>query len=158
MSSLNLSSMFVTGWKRISIVFHQNFTGRVKYDARLKDSAGAYSIQLNIVVYVLKNPCLSGHCEPNISCKDSHRVLSFDPYFCQCDLGYEGQWCQTQTDECQTAACNPIFDCVDLIAAYRCDVNPGKLAAIIICSLVGTVVLFAFCVVGRKYCRRNILG
>ena len=61
----------------------------------------------------------------------------------------EGEWCETETDECRTATCSPITDCVDLIGGHRCDVNPTKMAAIIVCCLLA-VVLAVFAVFKLK--------
>ena len=53
----------------------------------------------------------------------------------------EGEWCETETDECRTATCSPITDCVDLIGAYRCDLNPTKMTAIILCALLAVLLV-----------------
>nr|KAG5700347.1 hypothetical protein BaRGS_029599 [Batillaria attramentaria] len=86
-------------------------SGDSVYMARLSDSGNAFSMQLTLNTHVM------------------------------CYLGYEGQWCQTDTNECKRATCSPIHDCVDLIGRYRCDLNPTKAAAIVVCSVVAAILL-----------------
>ena len=52
-----------------------------------------------------------------------------------------GEWCEKDTDECQLATCSPITDCVDLVNGYRCDPNPEKTVAIVICSILAVVLI-----------------
>ena len=52
-----------------------------------------------------------------------------------------GEWCEKDTDECQLATCSPITDCVDLVNGYRCDPNPEKTAAIVICSILAVILI-----------------
>ena len=68
-------------------------------------------------------------------------------------LSLIGEWCHLETNECLTATCSPIHDCVDLVGSYRCDYNPGLMAAIVlICTLclVAVFVLAGFRVWKRK--------
>lgn len=114
-------------------------SGQVTYDARVRDASGIFSRQLTLNAFILVNPCYHGDCQPRDptgTCYEPRRAYGFDQYVCSCDPGYEGEWCQTETDECRTATCSPITDCVDLVANYRCDVNGAKMAAIIVCSVL----------------------
>nr|KAG5694401.1 hypothetical protein BaRGS_002255 [Batillaria attramentaria] len=153
--SVSVTSLSRTEDKEIFVNLSEGYTGHVTYQARVKDApAGTYSRQLTLGVYVLISPCLHGHCEPRTAshrCQEPQRAFTFGPYRCDCDLGYEGQWCETETNECRTATCSPITDCVDLIGGYRCDYNPTKLAAIIICSVLGFIILvFAIYKIRRR--------
>ncbi|KAK7496779.1 hypothetical protein BaRGS_00011988 [Batillaria attramentaria] len=140
--------------KRITLSLADGYPGRGLYEARVKDTADAFSLQLTLDVRILLNPCFYGHCkprDPDSTCLDQRRALTFDPYVCECDLGYEGQWCETDTDECVTSTCSPITDCVDLIGGYRCDYNPMKLAAIVVCCAVAALLgIFAFYKLKKK--------
>ena len=62
----------------------------------------------------------------------------------------EGKWCEEEIDECQHAICSPITDCVDLINGYRCDPNPEKTAAIVICSILAVALIAAAIIKLRK--------
>ena len=53
----------------------------------------------------------------------------------------EGKWCEEETDECRHATCSPVTDCVDLINGYRCDPNPEKTAAIVVCSILAVALI-----------------
>lgn len=139
---VSTTSPTVLRGKEIVLRLPEAYQGHLTYDARVKDASNAFSMQLTLNIYVLVNPCVHGRCEPRSdagSCDHPQRSLTFDPYFCLCDPGYEGVWCQTETDECKTATCSPITDCVDLIDGYRCDPNPVKLVAIVLCSVTAVV-------------------
>ena len=138
----NVTSPAMLSGKEIVLQIPEAFKGYLTYDARVKDTSNAFSLQLTLNIYVLVNPCFRGHCQPISStgtCSDPERSSTFDPYFCLCDPGYEGEWCERETNECRTATCSPITDCVDLIDGYRCDPNPTKLAAIVLCSLLAVI-------------------
>ena len=108
---VNTTSPVVLSGKEIVLHLPEAYQGHLTYDARVKDASNAFSMQLTLNIYVLVNPCVHGRCEPRSdagSCDHPQRSLTFDPYFCLCDPGYEGVWCQTETDECKTATCSPI--------------------------------------------------
>lgn len=144
LSHLNLAK-YKSGFeaKAVSLNLTDSFFGMVQYNVRLQDTVGAYSKQLTLTAYIMISPCVHGGCQSNtgLSCVDPTRAQTFDPYSCVCEAGYEGNWCERETDECMTAACSPITDCVDLINGYRCDPNPEKTAAIIICSILAVVLI-----------------
>lgn len=130
--------------KEVSLYISEGSHGTLVHEARVSDKLRAFSLQLTLAVHVLINPCVHGHCrprDPTNTCSNRSRASSFQPYLCQCDPGYEGEWCQTETDECRHATCSPIHDCVDLIGEYRCDVNVSKMVAIILCPLLAFILL-----------------
>ncbi|KAK7460764.1 hypothetical protein BaRGS_00038811, partial [Batillaria attramentaria] len=138
---LNTNLDFPSGpmGKEIVLNIGKGYSGHVNYEARVKDTSGTYSMQLTLDVYVLISPCVHGHCEPHAGthrCQDSVRAFRFDPFACRCEFGFEGEWCETDTDECKTASCSPFTDCVDLVGGNRCDYNPGKLAAVVVSCIV----------------------
>ncbi|XP_076452271.1 uncharacterized protein LOC143287914 [Babylonia areolata] len=142
LSDLDLTASAGIGGKEIILSAPPNYVGHVVYDARVKDAAGSYSLQVTLNVLVVLNPCVHGVCQPRNSpgtCYEARRVSTFDPYRCHCDPGYEGQWCQTETNECNTATCSPITDCVDLVDGFRCEANTVKLLAIVLCCSLAVV-------------------
>ncbi|KAK7113965.1 hypothetical protein V1264_000110 [Littorina saxatilis] len=154
LSGLNVSGTAGgAGARAVSLRLGDSYHGEVSYDVRVRDVAGDYSLQLTLGVHVMISPCVYGHCEvttPTGSCLDPRRAFTFDPFRCHCDPGYEGEWCQTETDECRKAACSPVTDCVDLINGFRCDPNPEKTAAIVLCSVVAVILIAAAVVMIRK--------
>ncbi|KAK7496755.1 hypothetical protein BaRGS_00011964, partial [Batillaria attramentaria] len=150
----DVSGTYVMGGKEVALNMTDGYSGHVVYKVRIKDAAAAFSRQLTLNTYVLISPCFHGNCEPRVhtgTCQEPQRAFTFDPYFCKCDLGYEGEWCETETDECKTATCSPITDCVDLIGGYRCDANSTKLVAIILCPIVAVLLgVFAFYKLKKK--------
>lgn len=142
-AKVNFTGKSGTGGKEVRVNIDKNYSGHVAYDVRVMDASKAYSMQVSMNVYVVLNPCDHGICAPGASsetCLHPQRSVTFDPYICHCDVGYEGLWCEKEIDECKTATCSPISDCVDLIGTYRCQVNSAKLAAIILCSLLAVSV------------------
>ena len=94
LSDVNLTSATGISGKEISLNLSQGYSGHVTYDARVKDVAGAFSMQLTLNVFVLINPCFHGDCrprDPQGTCYEPQRAFTFDPYLCQCDVGYEGE-------------------------------------------------------------------
>ena len=70
------------------------YHGTVSYNARVQDSAGAYSLQLSLTVHVMISPCIHGDCRATAlgqTCLDPQRAATFDPFRCHCDPGYEGR-------------------------------------------------------------------
>ena len=84
--------------KAMSLRLGEGYQGRVSYNARVLDSAGAYSQQLTLTVHVMISPCIHGDClvtAPDQTCLDPQRAFTFDPFQCHCDPGYEGRGCRT---------------------------------------------------------------
>ena len=46
-------------------------------------------------------------------------------YSCKCDQGFEGIYCQNNTDDCVSAVCLNNATCVDQIANYTCNCSLG---------------------------------
>ena len=105
-----------------------------------KTSDGSYTPSVTVELYILDNPCINGHCSHvtmgESGCDVIERSKSFSGFYCVCDPGYEGTWCEIETNECQGEPCALMFDCEDLINEYRCNINIPKLMAILVCSLI----------------------
>lgn len=60
------------------------------------------------------DPCLNG-----ATCEDL-----FNKFSCVCDLGWEGEQCETDTDECASQPCVH-GSCKDYLAGFECRCHPG---------------------------------
>jgi hypothetical protein len=122
----------------VSFEFSPKVSGKMslQFIARLADSSLTPSVTVKL--FILNNPCVYGHCSPrgSVGCDDVLRSISFSDFQCVCHPGYEGQWCQAETNECQWEPCALMFDCEDLINEYKCNINIPKLMAILICSIL----------------------
>jgi hypothetical protein len=87
-----------------------------------------YSREIAIQVFVLKNPCIHGVClnRTRVPCSDTSRAFSFDEFACDCNIGYTGQWCETDINECLPNPCSVFYDCKNLIGRYNCVLNGPK--------------------------------
>ena len=47
-------------------------------------------------------------------------------YFCTCHLGYTGNLCQSEINECEPNPCQNGATCDDLINAFRCNCTEGS--------------------------------
>ena len=56
----------------------------------------------------------------NGTCIDGSNSFS-----CECKLGYAGDRCQTNIDDCTAAVCGNSGSCVDLVADYVCNCEEG---------------------------------
>nr|XP_057912455.1 protein crumbs homolog 2a [Doryrhamphus excisus] len=65
------------------------------------------------------NPCLNG-----ATCNDV-----FNKVFCECDVGWEGELCDVDADDC---ASGPCFNgrCKDYLAGFECRCHPGYAGAL----------------------------
>ena len=82
------------GARALSVRMQEGYHGTVSYNARVQDSAGAYSLQLSLTVHVMISPCVHGDCRATAlgqTCLDPQRAATFDPFRCHCDPGYEGR-------------------------------------------------------------------
>jgi hypothetical protein len=52
-------------------------------------------------------------------------VDGIDEFFCECPLGYEGEICQTNIDDCAAAVCHNDGKCIDGIASHTCECAVG---------------------------------
>ncbi|KAL4222208.1 hypothetical protein ACF0H5_018246 [Mactra antiquata] len=126
---------------------------------------GSFTPSVTLEMFVLLNPCVHGHCNHPLlgeaGCNDTKRSKSFDDYVCVCDAGFKGQWCETEIDECYGEPCALMFDCEDLIDAYRCNINIPKLMAILVCSFlaIGVTIFLVFKLLKRlKIYKPNKIG
>lgn len=60
------------------------------------------------------DPCLNG-----ATCEDL-----FNKFNCACDLGWEGEHCEADTDDCMSQPCVH-GSCKDYLASFECDCHPG---------------------------------
>ncbi|XP_045189288.2 uncharacterized protein LOC123546793 [Mercenaria mercenaria] len=124
----------------IEFEFTPKVHGNMTFDFIAQNDDKSYTPALTIDVFVLANPCVYGHCSHVIlgetGCDDIARAKSFSGFVCACDLGYKGQWCQTEINECAGEPCALMFDCEDMINNYKCNINIPKLMAILICSII----------------------
>lgn len=65
------------------------------------------------------DPCLNG-----ATCKDI-----FNKFNCICDLGWEGEQCETDTDDCISQPCIH-GSCKDYLAGFECSCHPGYAGAL----------------------------
>lgn len=99
------------------------------HDDQLDDrNLYGYSRGITVKVYVLMNPCQNGVCvnKTDIPCSDTSRAFSFNKFACYCSLGYTGQWCETDINECQPNPCSVFYDCKNLVGHYECILNGQK--------------------------------
>ncbi|KAK3085116.1 hypothetical protein FSP39_024684 [Pinctada imbricata] len=133
--------------KQVKVDFNisPNFSGIINYTMLGYDREDYISQPLKIQIFSMMSPCVHGKCaqKTNISepCRSKIRALTFDPFICKCDPGYEGHWCEIETNECRRLPCPLLYDCVDQIAMYACVINPGKLVAILFCVAIGVAVV-----------------
>uniref|UniRef100_A0A673BLA4 Crumbs cell polarity complex component 2b n=1 Tax=Sphaeramia orbicularis TaxID=375764 RepID=A0A673BLA4_9TELE len=64
----------------------------------------------------LHNPCLH-----NSTCL----TRSNGTASCRCPAGFEGSWCEIDTNECSSNPCQNQGDCVDRVNSYSCDCRMG---------------------------------
>uniref|UniRef100_A0A8C4HYF8 Protein eyes shut homolog n=1 Tax=Dicentrarchus labrax TaxID=13489 RepID=A0A8C4HYF8_DICLA len=64
----------------------------------------------------LHNPCLN-----NSTCL----TRSNGTASCRCPAGFEGSWCEIDTNECSSNPCQNQGDCVDRVNSYSCDCKMG---------------------------------
>ncbi|XP_042289870.1 protein eyes shut homolog isoform X1 [Thunnus maccoyii] len=65
---------------------------------------------------LLHNPCLH-----NSTCL----TRSNGTASCRCPAGFEGSWCEIDTNECSSNPCQNQGDCVDGVNSYSCDCKMG---------------------------------
>ena len=101
---------------------------------------GSYTPSITINLYILKNPCIYGSCSHQIhgtaGCDTLSRATSFEGFLCICAVGFTGEWCETEINECAPEPCGTLYDCEDLVNDYACVINIPKVLAIVICCLL----------------------
>uniref|UniRef100_A0A8C5SXF6 Crumbs cell polarity complex component 2 n=1 Tax=Laticauda laticaudata TaxID=8630 RepID=A0A8C5SXF6_LATLA len=81
------------------------------------------------------HPCLNhGECLERSNQSYYGRHVDFPEQFsyeaaagfiCSCHLGFEGETCSIDTNECESEPCKNAGNCVDLVNGYHCDCLPG---------------------------------
>ena len=140
----------------VYLTFSPEVHGVMQLDFIAKTNQGAVTPSVTFNIYILDYPCVYGQCnhalKGKFACADIARAQSFDGFYCECRPGYEGQWCQIETNECQDEPCALMFDCEDLINEYKCNINIPKLMAILICSIIAVAgAVFVIYKIIRRY-------
>ncbi|XP_033731539.1 uncharacterized protein LOC117321182 [Pecten maximus] len=137
-----------------------NLTGEVHFHFRVRDQDEAFSHEYVAVVYFLFNPCVHGTCGPiNVDgppCNSTVRSETFEPYYCVCEKGYDGDWCQEEINECETIGCSWMHHCTDKIGAVECTMNYEKMVPITVFSCLAFISLaVGIWIFGRKKCHKS---
>lgn len=45
----------------------------------------------------------------------------FQPPICQCSIGYQGEFCETDINECESNPCQNGGQCIDEVGSYKCN-------------------------------------
>uniref|UniRef100_A0A8C7KHL4 EGF-like domain-containing protein n=1 Tax=Oncorhynchus kisutch TaxID=8019 RepID=A0A8C7KHL4_ONCKI len=64
--------------------------------------------------------CLENPCENEGVCVNQQYN-----YTCRCELGFQGTYCEQETDECKSSPCVNGATCEDVIGGYHCHCPPG---------------------------------
>ncbi|CDR00232.1 unnamed protein product [Oncorhynchus mykiss] len=64
--------------------------------------------------------CIGHHCSEHGVCLDQQYN-----YTCRCELGFQGSYCEQETDECKNSPCVNGATCEDVIGGYQCHCPPG---------------------------------
>ena len=76
-------------------------------------------------VNVATDPCSVHECRNDAICiPDGSKA-----YKCECLTGFEGEFCQNETNECAEAPCLNGGTCVDGVGSYSCECAPGYVGA-----------------------------
>lgn len=137
----------------------KTYSGLATFAARahdeFDDNKVSFSKELRINTYLLINPCIHGVCanQTETSCIDKSRAFSFENYRCECSLGYRGEWCEIDINECSPNPCSVFYDCHNLIGRYECTLNGAKtfgLAVGFIIIIATIFVLIRRCILNKR--------
>ncbi|KAI8496318.1 hypothetical protein Bbelb_261590 [Branchiostoma belcheri] len=65
------------------------------------------------------NFCKDGPCDNGVC------VEAADGFYCVCRGGWEGEFCETDVDECKTVECHPLATCENTAGSYTCKCQEG---------------------------------
>ncbi|XP_021370398.1 uncharacterized protein LOC110461300 [Mizuhopecten yessoensis] len=150
-----------TLYANVNVSSQNNLTGEIHFHFRVHDHDIAYSYEHVAVVFFLFNPCVHGSCGTKVTdgppCNSTLRSVTFEPYVCVCEKGFEGVWCQDEIDECETIGCSWFHFCTDIIGDVECTLNYSKLIPItIVCSLAVIALGVSIWVFGRQQYRKSV--
>ena len=55
-------------------------------------------------------------------------------FSCECQLGYTGDNCQINLDDCTAEVCGDSGTCTDLVADYVCSCEEGTAGRLVLCN------------------------
>nr|XP_006813512.1 PREDICTED: uncharacterized protein LOC102801625 [Saccoglossus kowalevskii] len=91
-----------------------------------KDFLGANSEIVTVKLYIMENKCSqNGKCvgpESDPDCTSEARSEGFDSlgYACNCSIGYEGKYCESDFDDCASRPCQWNYTCIDQVNSHVC--------------------------------------
>ncbi|KAK3609657.1 hypothetical protein CHS0354_035942 [Potamilus streckersoni] len=147
-------------WILVDVAYMQTavFIGVDEAYLFVKDSAGGLSSVLTLKFVIMENPCYHGTCASLnaslYSCDDLRRTQGFEKYYyCNCDAGYKGQYCDVEVNACGKNPCYSFQTCNNRGNGYECITQPYFIAVMTMLSLavVGTGVFFL-----AKYVRGKV--
>ncbi|CAH1783356.1 unnamed protein product, partial [Owenia fusiformis] len=108
---------------------NKDFVGVDRIQVIASDQDEAMSDPLDINIYVLENKCqnnavCNGEAVNDTDCSSTNRSRGFEGYKCDCQLGYSGDYCEQNIDECLSSPCRPDYTCVDKINSFVCECDP----------------------------------
>ena len=139
---------------QLSLSLDKSFYGRTVFSVRGFDRDKFTTKTLEVNAYILIAPCIHGNCvnKTSTQCHDIERAVSFERYVCECYVGYTGEWCQTDINECDPNPCFVFYDCKDLIGYQKCNLNIVKTFLL---TLAVLLIIVMCCVLIRRYCRKK---
>ncbi|XP_071960608.1 uncharacterized protein [Antedon mediterranea] len=124
-------SLMTWVWTEVTYKPNPDFYGSDSLSVFALDKDGLYSKVLEIDIAVMRNPCsVHGICQGvfnDTKCEDPKRKNGFDGYNCSCEFGWQGEYCESDRDECQLDdPCASPYICTNEPGGFRCACPPGK--------------------------------